>query len=253
MRVNPLSICSYFTELYYNDTRLSSATSFSYVKSEKKYLVTNYHVAYGRNPITNKPIMVNAALPNRLVIYYISKEGRQLTYYIKFDEFENPFKYIKKKNRTVDIAVCPLKDFNGVAINEVCCLFPEIEYRENITLEITEELFVLGYPKGISALYTPIWKKASVASEPEVPIDEMACFYIDSSTRDGMSGAPVIFYNKNGQCKTTDVLFQISNSKIFKFEGIYSGRDSNQELGITQLGVVWKKELIDEIIDMNTM
>ena len=37
----------------------------------------------------------------------------------------------------------------------------------------------------------PIWKRGSIASEPEIPIDGKPMFYIDTATRQGMSGAPV--------------------------------------------------------------
>ena len=249
MKINPITICSYYVELFFNDVKLSSATAFSYKKNDTKYLVTNYHVAYGRNALTGKPLDKNAAIPNRMIMHYITKTGKQNCYEIKYDEQNNPFIYKTIDSKIIDIAVLPLEDFDGIGINEIDALFQEIQVNEEQCLEIAEELFVIGYPKGISVFKTPIWKRGSVASEPDVPIDGMNCFYIDSSTRDGMSGSPVIYYNKDGQYKTKEILFGVNNNKIFKFIGIYSGRDSEQDIGVIQLGIVWKKELIEDIIE----
>ena len=249
-RINPLSISSFLVEIYFNEILLSTATAFAYKYGDRKYLVTNYHVAYGRNPITNQCMDPNAAIPNRLKIIYHDKNATSMFCEINYPEYEIPFKYIKRDEQIVDIAIYEMPpEFTGVCINELEQIFPEIHYEENIQLEITEPLYVLGYPRGINICYTPIWKKSSIASEPELKIDGIPCFYIDTTTRQGMSGSPVIFYSSDGNYKTVNGTHHLSGSVTYNFIGIYSGRDRNDESHIAQLGKVWKKELIDDVIN----
>ena len=54
------------------------------------------------------------------------------------------------------------------------------------------EVFVLGYPLGLTKQQKlPVWKRASIASEPALNIDLGPAILIDSATKKGMSGAPV--------------------------------------------------------------
>ena len=250
-KVSPLSIASFLVETYFNDILLSTATAFAYKYDGKKYLITNYHVAYGRNAETNECLDKKyASIPNKLKIIFYDKNATSMFLDINYPEYDNPFKFIKKNGHIVDIASLELPDdFSGVCINELEQIFHEPSWEENITLEITEPLYVLGYPRGINICYTPIWKKSSIASEPELSVDGMQCFYIDTTTREGMSGAPVVYYSKDGNYKTSEILFAVADRPIYKFVGIYSGRDRNDESHIAQLGKVWKKELIEEIIN----
>jgi hypothetical protein len=73
--------------------------------------------------------------------------------------------------------------------------------------------------------------------------------YIDSATRPGMSGSPVLLIEKRPAC-----LFEgdINKPNKFsrnytKFVGVYSGRFVDDELK-AELGIVWKYTVIDEII-----
>jgi hypothetical protein len=116
-----------------------------------------------------------------------------------------------------------------------------------------DDAFVLGYPKGLHGGHRfPIWKRASVASEPNIDLDRLPKLFVDTATREGMSGSPVIVTRKGLALKsgtstiTGDSAFGIAE----KFLGIYSGRVGDDELGV-QLGVVWKAKVVGEIIDGN--
>jgi hypothetical protein len=72
--------------------------------------------------------------------------------------------------------------------------------------------------------------------------------YIDSATREGMSGAPVYaqesgFWLPKGKTLPEDGCF----GKGYCFLGIYSGRVGEDSF-LAQLGVVWKEEAILDII-----
>ena len=67
---------------------------------------------------------------------------------------------------------------------------------------------------------TPIWKKSTIASEPDIDINNLPCFYIDSTTREGMSGAPVVFFSKDGIYKSSEYLFAVADRAIYQFVGV---------------------------------
>lgn len=255
---SPLSVASFYVETFFEDkdeginTGLSTATAFAYKYRDKKYLVTNYHVAYGRNAITNQPLDSNGGIPNKMLIYHYEPSrinSMILQYELTYSNENNPFRYMIIDGKIADVAICELpENFVGTCINEVENIYGEPSVEENIQLEITESLYVLGYPRGIHVLYTPVWKRSSVATEPNIDVDNMPCFYIDSTTREGMSGAPVVYYSKSGAYSTPEFPLAIANRPIYKFVGIYAGRDQGGEDHIAQLGRVWRKELIERII-----
>ena len=248
--INPLSISSFFTEIYFNDVKIGTATSFSYKYNSEKYLITNYHVAYGINPDTKVILNKDGVVPNKLVIYYYDIDLKINTLTIKYPEFDNPFKFIEEKGVLIDLAVFKLdKTFNGLCINEIEEKIKWLRNEIDIVLEITEPLYVLGFPRGINIEHTPIWKRSSIASEPEIFPNGIPYFYIDTTTREGMSGAPVVFYTENGNYKLKNGTQVLAGGSAYNFVGIYSGRDRNDEPHIAQLGKVWHKTLIESIIE----
>jgi hypothetical protein len=113
---------------------------------------------------------------------------------------------------------------------------------------IGSEVFVLGYPRGL--VHTgvfPIWKRGSIASEPQASVsldghEYKEMFYVDALTKEGMSGSPVIALGKAGDQFCTDDGGQVSLPKdSTMFVGIYAGRQgiTNAEYELS-LGRVWK-------------
>ena len=89
--------------------------------------------------------------------------------------------------------------------------------------------------------------------EEDIDYERLPKMFVDTASRPGMSGSPVIFRRtgihgaKNGELKPDSIIGTIQN-----FVGIYSGRVLGKTELEAQLGIVWKKEVIDEIIDGNT-
>lgn len=138
-----------------------------------------------------------------------------------------------------------------------------------ITIPLTPgvTVFILGYPIGLSvASGLAIWKSGFVASEPEIPISYEAvagnddgseqghllpAFFVDSATRQGMSGSPVIgvhtgMWDPNdphsGVVPGPDHILGEGN----EFLGCYSGRVMSSELE-AGLGICWRKDVIEHI------
>ena len=79
---------------------------------------------------------------------------------------------------------------------------------------------------------------------PSIDLDGYTKFLVDTATRKGMSGSTVFLFRHNNKYLSEKT-----------FIGIYSGRiagsDPN-EYTKAQLGIVWKRHLIDEIVDGRT-
>jgi len=84
----------------------------------------------------------------------------------------------------VDIAVMEFKkipDSRRAANNEKLLNLSKFKVRAGM------DAFVLGYPLGISGgAKFPIWKRASIASEPDIDVDSLPKIVIDTATREGI-------------------------------------------------------------------
>ncbi|MFK0009279.1 trypsin-like peptidase domain-containing protein [Paenarthrobacter sp. NPDC090520] len=108
------------------------------------------------------------------------------------------------------------------------------------SLSITDDLFVVGYPKSVGKFVssTPIWTRGSVASEPEVaPADR---FFIDSRTRSGQSGSPVIAYQA---AAVSAAVPADDTAEVAVLHGVYSGRTDKD----SDIGSVWSMEVVERI------
>ena len=115
-----------------------------------------------------------------------------------------------------------------------------------------DDCFIVGYPEGFSGPSgTPIWKRASIATEPELDYDNKPLFLADSLTRKGMSGSPV-FARVPGLWGQEGAQLSIGGSSSVlgywtKFIGVYAGREASENEGF-QLARVWKHTALDELI-----
>jgi hypothetical protein len=120
-----------------------------------------------------------------------------------------------------------------------------------MSLKVARDVFVLGYPKGISGGGVfPIWKKASIATEPAIQLDGLPKMLVDTATREGMSGAPVVAISDGGYEEEDGSLIETAG-RFYRFVGVYSGRLGNNEME-AQLGIVWKAQAVDEIVEIPT-
>jgi hypothetical protein len=114
---------------------------------------------------------------------------------------------------------------------------------------VADDAFVLGYPGGIGPGLFPIWKRGSIATEPDLDVDDLPLMYIDTASSAGMSGSPVIQRGPSGG-RMLNGIFQLAGVHT-KFLGIYSGRRVPEGNLQAQLGFVWKARVVEEIIQGN--
>lgn len=240
-----------------NNSREFFATGFFWRKNEKSFLVTNWHNVTGRHFENKKPLDTKESLiPNQAFCeYYIEETNGSVTDIFLHNftlplfpekKFENqPFWYEHPKEE-VDIVVFPIdisrmkQNWRMVYANEFDC---------DAKIEVAQNVFILGYPKNISAGGFPVWKRGSIASEPEINAYlGKRCLLVDTATKEGMSGAPVFYIESNGIYRNEHGGLCVGSKPVKKFLGIYSGRLGKNEFE-AQLGIVWKKEIIEEIIN----
>ncbi len=214
-----------------------------------------YAYVTGRNPITKECLDENLATPDVIVTYFRSKDNLGVCNLEKLQlyDFDNPlWKEHPVHREAIDVVAIPIDDY----FVEKYSLFPinNLSFDNEIKPEVSDEVFIIGYPfSEMPYIQLPIWKKGSIASEPTVNIDQLPKLYVDTATRPGLSGSPVI-YQRTG-IHNVDSNGQLNDDTIFGrirgFLGVYSGRIGKDEEK-AQLGIIWKAKVIDEIIDTHT-
>lgn len=251
-----LSLTTHHLHLCFSQTDavLSSGTGFIYEYQDAYYLITNWHNVSGRNPLTGECLSETLAVPDIISTLFRSKEQpancqKENLLLYRDNQMANPAWYEHPTyGKSVDIVALPIP----LSISNQYKLFPinSIAFDTKYKEEVADDAFVIGYPfSDTTYLQLPIWKRASIASEPDVNIDQLPKILIDTATRSGLSGSPVIMqrvgiHGMTGSIPTDDVEF----GRIRSFLGIYSGRIGKDEFK-AQLGIVWKARAITEIIE----
>ena len=125
-----------------------------------------------------------------------------------------------------------------------------------IRIAIGMEVFILGYPFKIELPGYPVSKRGSIASEPELAsltsalgsdVKQSEYMLVDTASRPGMSGAPVIrrsWWNHDLEASYSAA----TGVPIDRFIGVYSGRAHTDGPHEAQIGLVWNASLIEQII-----
>jgi hypothetical protein len=243
---------------------LGTATGFFWDFGKKTFLVTNWHVVAGRKPDTMIPLHKDAAVPDEIV-------------YPRFIKGESYHKVVQSKvslNYADDKPVWLQHPVHGSSVDVAAIDVPTIESIETIkgALEsivftagsvsrrlfeaskpwygprhdMGDDLFILGFPLGLKPTgHLPMRKRASVATEMDVLIEGKPSFLVDSATREGMSGSPVIHIDRTGTRYWDGIS---APGRKISFVGVYSGRHIGDTEIAAMLGVVWREEIIREII-----
>lgn len=235
------------------DNELATCTGFIYQKNSQHYLITNWHCFSGKNPETKRPLKGSFVLPAKVQVpFHKTKEPCISWERHNFDLIDNatsPKWLIHPKYRQgVDVVALEIIVPEDVFIHPI-----NQQDFENFDPLIADDVFILGFPYNFKGGGNfPIWKRASIATEPTIDYNLTPQILVDTASREGMSGAPVVFRRDgihglvNGVLKDDTIFGEIQN-----FIGIYSGRYTGDTDFDAQLGIVWKKSVIDEIISGN--
>lgn len=245
---------------------LSNATAFIWECDGSWHLVTNIHNLSGWNFLENKAVSPLGSQPTHIEFELstvltdrvsgtslLSRKGYRLPLY----EDEQPKWLVHPVfQNAVDVGVFPIcdapseEDCKAVGVSRFATLPVNRHEWDVFDIAAGDDAFVLGFPKAMNARGFPIWKRASIATEPDINLDGLPKLLLDTATRQGMSGSPVIgvrrgITNPSGSFGSDTIIGEST-----QFVGVYSGRIGDDELGV-QLGIVWKSSVIDEIIKGN--
>jgi hypothetical protein len=250
------------------DKIISTGTGFIYLYEDIFYLITNGHNVTGVNPETKKRLSQHAGIPDIISTKAKTQPSEYSIatipdlFYVnlyKDGDINQPLWYVHPKHSyNVDVVAIPIISKTDVPGHVKLFAINEFDISEDIYPMVSDDVFVLGFPFNITDnLELPIWKRGSVATEPGYDIENLPKLYIDTATRAGMSGSPVIFkrtglVEKAGYKKSLDLKDLIIGT-VTGFLGIYSGRiGADDEFG-AQLGIVWREEVILEILKSKTI
>jgi hypothetical protein len=233
------------------------ASGFFWEVSGEIYLITNWHNVCAWDPIQNRALSERGFTPNcvelTVELGHDAGAGRTRRDFREavidlFDTDDKP-KWLEHPifGNRVDVVAMKLGKLGDAKLNNQ----PLNAYPDFVDYEIAvgDDAFVLGYPLGLEGgPKLPIWKRASIATEPHYDLDQLPKILIDTATRQGMSGAPVIAVRRGlVQPRGTTGLDKSIFGTVETFLGAYSGRVGEDGLG-AQLGIVWKASAVDEIV-----
>jgi hypothetical protein len=247
-KVDPFSLTTVPLDVSANGNALGSATGFIWKEGEQHYLITNWHVVTGRNARTNaleakvQPDMLSLLFNTRIMHF-----GKQ-QYDIKIrDQNNSPLWYTHPvRQRGSDVVAVPLPmPGNDPIIN----MYPinTLKSEADLAVRIGMDVFILGYPFGSPPPGFPVWKRGSIASEPDLTRIGAGYLLVDSASRPGMSGAPVLRRSWASHLLENEAISADSTPQS-KFIGIYSGRLYTSDHTDAQLGMVWPVLDIQEVI-----
>lgn len=249
-------------------------TGFILRRGNEFFLVTALHMLTGRHWKTKKPLSDNGFLPESFSLmlpYYKLLSPKQHSFsWMKYDvvpmgvdqgasEGIAPWFVHPKHREDVDVGILPLSDVPQKLLDQEKAI-GNAEPSSNIfafdwsnvpqlRTAVGDEVFIVGFPENIrTAGEFPIWKRGSIASEPDLPIDDLPYLLVDTGTRSGMSGSPVVRRQSAGIAPFgADSSLSLFKEPVSELFGIYSGRFGADDI-TSQLGIVWKQEVVSEII-----
>lgn len=113
-------------------------------------------------------------------------------------------------------------------------------------LTVSDDVSIVGYPLGITGGEgLPVWSRGTIATELDFDHDGLPMFLIDSRTRPGQSGAPVMWYSSHGMIPVEGG-WQLNDGTAppLTLLGIYSGRINDQ----SDLGMVFTLAAVGEVL-----
>jgi hypothetical protein len=235
----------------------ASCTGFFWRDAGVPYLVTNRHCVTGKDHL-NEIVATHGFEPTHIQIYFYER-GKAITegvtmYYPKAVEVSlfsdgEPEWFEHPSGTTVDVIAIAL---DSPSILSVDCV-NDRKFYDEWKPEAGSDCFIVGYPEGVSGSDgTPIWKRASIATEPELDYKQLPIFLCDSATRPGLSGGPVFgkaygfFDQKHRRIDPyQDGIVFLGHWPVFL--GVYAGREGLEADGF-QLCRIWKKAVLTDLI-----
>ena len=257
INIDPYSTASISITMMQDELEIMHGTAFLWLHEGKRHLVTNWHNLATVNPNDGSNLHPKACRANKIKARYLTGRSDLNAFNIMpiYSKNDKPlWRVHPTAAEQVDIAVLPWDEalFPKMAEPGPDILAPAINSLDesDIRVQVGSELFVVGYPRGLSMQSTPVWKKGTIATEPQLFSDEPGRrkIWIDAATREGMSGSPVIARAAGGTYMSTSGATVVTGGTPTRFVGIYSGRLGKQDALDAEIGIIWPKELVENVV-----
>lgn len=243
------SIKSLHIGMSFGDTPLSQGTGFISKRQDRLFLVTNRHNFTGRHQDTQQPLAAHGGIPDTVHVWHrwrTNEDGwlnwKLVKYRILGDAGERLWHEHPTLGSGMDVVAFEIGVSDEIIVDE----YPLSEPEQGFVFGPTDQVSVIGFPFGMSAAAKiAVWTTGTIATELVVDFDDKPVFLIDARTRQGQSGSPVIVFRAGGTFRAADGSYKIVTGFISIFMGIYSGRINTE----SDLGKVWKRAAIKELID----
>lgn len=251
--IDSCSLVPLYVEPHFGDTRLGVATAFLWLLPDATLaLITNWHVAAGRNHETGECLNRMGGVPDHLRVHVPLLDRALPPLIVRVDtldeEGERRWAEHPEDGAAIDVVALPIAlPPPGEVATMPMNVLGSLPLKQRIGMPV----FILGFPFGRLGIGMPVWKQATFASEPFLSPDmDHRYLIVDSASRPGMSGSPVI-QRVHGQIELEgDQYGRISEGDgALRFVGVYSGRFHTNDASDAQLGRVWPARLVTEIID----
>lgn len=237
-KVTRISLATTIIEQLSNDGAdkfVTHGSGFFWRANGDVYLISARHVLTGRDPFLNRIMSSKGFLPSRLVIHPAVEitPGQFLRVRLVIDyDPSDPGTLLQDpqfETLRTDIAALRVRDDRHIQ----CLNDHDIDQPQFTAIGM--ECSIVGYPqKSVGGLMTPVWRRATIASEPALPIDNKPMFLLDASTSPGLSGAPV-FRRHIGPLpiEETDGSVTVLADRVVTttFVGVYAGRLMHRHFG----------------------
>ena len=242
IKIEPLTTVPLLLQPRAGTHEISRATGFLILHSDRHYLITNWHVATGVHPETDKPLDSVGRIPDSLVIWFHSAQqlGRWLSTQVPLgDRGSSGQRWIEhRQGQKVDVVALP------VPTNEAFAYYPlDLSLAQtDLVVSPSDDVSIIGFPLGQAVNGNfPIWKTGHVASDIDLPYQGKPVFLVDATTKPAMSGSPVVAKRIGMVRRSTG----FEHGTAERFLGVYSGHTKSK----SDIGMVWKASVIHEILE----
>ena len=256
---------------------VSTATGFFFEIGDALFIVTNWHVVSGKHFLTKRSLSDANRLPTHLICDFLvsgdtMSDGRAIMRRrsVRVELYDHKDRNPLWSEHPTDGARCDVVASPIAGSLSSSKIFHKaansIDEEGRIPVNPGSTVFVIGFPRSLSIRPgLPLWKSGYIASEPtfdaSIGNQTLPAFFIDSQTREGMSGSPVFAryvgmwnpddpygiddsYDPNGPEQIPPGNTMIGSA--MQFVGCYSARVGPEEEGAA-LGLCWRAEIIREV------
>ncbi len=247
---------------FYQELAPHDPTKPGWIVVNNTWIVTNRHVLLPK-------INGIETIPDKFIFNLRKNVGGKISWYpivIEKEEFIKRAKF--HSNATVDVGILEVFDLIKNVLNKegdtIMNYSPVSKEKfvgnNNIQVESSDDIIVIGYPKEFYDEYNvfPIIKSGIIASRWGSNFGGEPCFLIDAKLFPGSSGSIVLSKPIDMVVVNDQILH--AKEKQFAFLGIFSGEPVKLEQQIEtdsmtiqlktsfNVGVVWYAHLVEEII-----